>query len=241
MQRCLRILSVISRWFFILCFPAMLLTAGICIAVNCQPLYEYGFNKYNIEQKTGLEDTQLEKAASGLIGYFSSDEEIIDITLTKDGQPFVLFNEKEVAHLKDVKGLIHLDYWVLLGTSIYALLYVCINTFWRKEKYRQWLAREVIDGSGFTLSLMLLLGLMVLLNFERVFLQFHLISFTNDLWQLDPTKDYLIMLFPQGFWYDAVIFCTLLTVGLAVLLGGVAGGYLFIKRRKAKSQVDLLQ
>ena len=219
----------------------MLLTTSICIAVNFQGLYQYGFNEYNIEQKTGLENTELKKAAVGLIGYFNSDEEIIDITVTKDGQPFVLFNEREIAHLRDVKGLIHLDYWVLLGTSIYALLYVCINMFWRKEKYRRWLAREVIDGSGFTLSLMLLLGLMVLLNFERVFLQFHLISFTNDLWQLDPTKDYLIMLFPQGFWYDAVIFCTLLTVWLAVLLGGVAGVYLFIKRRKTKSQVDLLQ
>ena len=240
MQKTLKILPIISRWLFILCLPAILLTAGICIAVNCQGLYEYGFSKYNIEQKAGLEDTQLEKAAGGLISYFNSGEDSIDITVTKDGQPFVLFNQKEIAHLSDVKGLIQLDYWVLLWTSIYALLYAGVNLFWCGQKYRRRLAQAVLYGSGLTLSLMLLLGLMALFNFEGFFLQFHLISFTNDLWQLDPTRDYLIMLFPQGFWYDATIFFALLTVGLTLLLGGAAGGYLFIKRRKTRSQVNLL-
>jgi integral membrane protein (TIGR01906 family) len=72
-----------------------------------------------------------------------------------------------------------------------------------------------------------------MLDFDRFFLQFHLISFANDLWQLDPTKDYLIMLFPQGFWYDATLFCALGTVVMAVVLAGMAGGYLLLIRRKA--------
>ena len=82
---------------------------------------------------------------------------------------------------------------------------------------------------------MLAMGLGTLLNFDQLFLQFHLFSFTNELWQLDPTKDYLIMLFPQGFFYDAAIFCALATAGLAIILGGVAGGYLLFTRRRAAS------
>jgi uncharacterized membrane protein len=31
-------------------------------------------------------------------------------------------------------------------------------------------------------------------------------SFSNDLWLLDPSKDYLIMMFPQGFFFDAAVF-----------------------------------
>jgi len=62
----------------------------------------------------------------------------------------------------------------------------------------------------------------------------YLLSFSNEFWQLDPTRDYLIMLFPGGFWYDATIFCALATAGLAIILGGVAGGYLMFTRRKAK-------
>ena len=73
---------------------------------------------------------------------------------------------------------------------------------------------------------LLALGAGTLLGFDQLFLQFHLISFTNELWQLDPARDYLIMLFPRNFWYDATIFCTLATVAGALVLGGVAKVYL---------------
>ena len=79
---------------------------------------------------------------------------------------------------------------------------------------------------------MLALGLSALFGFDQLFYQFHLLSFSNEFWQLDPAKDYLIMLFPGGFWYDAALFCALATVGLAVILGGVAGGYLIFSRKK---------
>ena len=153
----------------------------------------------------------------------------------KDGEPLKLFNEKEVAHLKDVKGLIWLDYWVLLGTLIYALGYASVSLLWRRKKYWRRLAWGVIGGGGITLALMLALGLCTLLGFDQLFWQFHLISFTNELWQLDPTKDYLLMLFPQGFWYDATVFCAGITAGLAIILGLVAGGYLVFSGNKAKS------
>jgi hypothetical protein len=41
------------------------------------------------------------------------------------------------------------------------------------------------------------------------------------------------MLFPDGFFYDAVLFCALGTAGLAIILGGVAGGYLLSKKGKS--------
>lgn len=232
MENTKRILVIAARWLFILCLPALLITSSICIAANNQWLYEYGFDKYNISQTTGLADSELKKAASGLIDYFNSNEEFIDITVIKDGQPFTLFNQKEIAHMKDVKGLILLDYRVLMATGIYVLFYAAVSLFWLAREGRRRLAISIINGSGFTLGLMLLLGLLALLDFDRFFLQFHLISFTNDLWQLDPAKDYLLMLFPQGFWYDATLFCALLAVALTAIIAGVAGIYLFITRRK---------
>jgi len=227
----LRILGIAAKWLFMLCLPILLLTASIGWAVNSLWLYEYGFQKYNVSQTTGLAEVELEKAATGLISYFNSDEEHISLTVVKNGEPFVLFNQQEVAHLRDVKGLIWLDYWVLLGTLVYALAYAGVSLFWRKEWRR--LARGVAGGSGITLVLGLALGLGTMLGFDQLFLKFHLISFTNELWQLDPAKDYLIMLFPQGFFYDAALFCALATAGLAIILGGVAGSYLLFTRSKA--------
>ena len=84
-----------------------------------------------------------------------------------------------------------------------------------------------------TLAVMLALGLATLLGFDQLFLQFHLISFTNPFWQLDPTTDYLIMLFPLGFFYEATLFCALATAVGAVVLGGA--GWVYLK--KAKNQI----
>jgi len=214
-----------------LCIPALLLTVSIGWAVNSAWLYKYGFDKYDIGSTTGLADSELEKAAVGLISYFNSDEEHIDLTVMKNDRPFVLFNQREIIHLKDVKGLIWLGYRVLLGTLIYALGYTVASLVWGKRRYWRQLAGGVVGGGSITLALMLALGLGTLLGFDQLFLQFHLLSFSNELWQLDPARDYLIMLFPQGFWYDATLFCALGTVGMAVILGGVAGGYLLVKRK----------
>jgi len=211
---------------FILCLPIVLLTASIAWAANSLWLYKYGFEKYNVSQTTGLADSELETAAKGLINYFNSGEEYIRLGL---------FNQREVVHLKDVKGLIWLDYRLLLGTLIYIVAYAGVSLFWRRKRYRRRLAWGVVGGGGITLALMLALGVGTLLNFDQLFLQFHLISFANELWMLDPTKDYLIMLFPQGFWYDAALFCGGLTTGLAVILGGVGGIYL--KRTKGANRL----
>jgi integral membrane protein (TIGR01906 family) len=231
----LKILGIAAKWLFMLCLPLLLLTASIGWAANSPSLYKYGFDKYNVSQTTGLVHSELEKVATGLISYFNSSEESISLTVIKDGEPFELFNQREVSHLRDVKGLIWLDYWVLLGTLIYALGYAGVSLFWRKRRYWRRLARGMVGGGGITLFLMLALGLGTLLNFDQLFLQFHLVSFTNELWQLDPAKDYLLMLFPQGFWYDATLFCSLVTAGIAVVLGGVGGGYLLFSRNKAIS------
>jgi integral membrane protein (TIGR01906 family) len=214
----MKIFYGLTKWLFILCLPLLLLSASIGGAANCSALYRYGFDKYEVGQKTGLSDVELNGAASGLIGYFNSGEETINLTVVKDGRPFTLFNEKEVAHLKDVKTLFWLDYRIFLGTLIYALAYAGFSI---QRKDWQRLALGLIWGGGLTLGIMLLLGIGVLQNFDRLFLQFHLLSFTNELWQLDPSKDYLIMLFPRGFWYDATVFIAIATAVGAVVMGGV--------------------
>ena len=230
----MKIISTVTRWLFILCLPVLLLTASIAWAVNSLWLYEYGFEKYGVSQTTGIATSELEAAARGLISYFNSNEDAISLAVIKDGASFNLFNEREVAHLSDVKELIRLDYEVALVILLYILGYAAINLFRRKD-WRQ-LARGTVGGSGLTLVLMLALGLGILLNFERLFWQFHLISFANDLWLLDPSRDYLIMLFPGGFWYDAVRFCALSTIVAAIILGGVAVGLLLINKKRLASQ-----
>jgi integral membrane protein (TIGR01906 family) len=215
----MKIIKIIAQCLFILCLPALLLTASLSAAMNCEPLYEYGFNKYNISQVTGLAPAELTKAANGLISYFNSGEEYINITVIKNGQSFTLFNEREVAHLKDVKGLFWLSYWVLIGTGTYAVFFIAATLFWWRDKKR--LGWGLFGGGILTLILMAAVGIMIAVDFNGFFLQFHLLSFANDFWQLNPATDYLLMMFPEGFWFDATMFIAISTGVMAIILGGL--------------------
>ena len=235
----MRVLGIVGKVLFMVCLSILLVTATIAFEFNSLWLYKNGFQKYNISQTTGLDEAELEKAATGLISYFKSDEEYISLTVVKDGKSIELFNQREVAHLKDVKGLIRLNHRLLLGTAIYVGAYAGICLWWRRKRYWRRLAWGVVGGSGIALGMMLALGIgSTVQGFGHLFTQFHFLAFTNELWMLDPTKDYLIMLFPEGFWYDAAMLFAKITIGVAVTLGGLAGGYLWATRRKVTSEED---
>jgi len=230
MERKLKVTGIAAKWLFILCLPVLLVTASLGWAVNSLWLYKYGFYRYSINQTPELAEFDLDKVATELISYFNSDEELISLTVIKDGKPLELFTPEEVIHFRDVKGLIWLDYWVLLGTLIYVLAYAGVSLFWKKRKYWRQLALAIVGGSGITLALMLALGLGTVLDFGPLFRQFHLMFFDNPYWS---AEGYMLLLFTQDFFYDAALFCALATAGLAIILGGMAGSYLLFARNKA--------
>ena len=228
----MRVFTLTARWGFMLCLPVLLLTASIAWAVNSQWLYTSGFERYNVSQATGLARSELERVATGLRNYFNSGEEYVNVYVNRNGQTFELFDEEEKIHFRDVKGLFWLDYWVLLGTGIYSLAYAGVSLWWRRRRYWRQLAWGMVWGSSLTLSLMLVLGLATWLGFDQLFLQFHLISFTNEFWS---TEGYMRLLFPRDFWYNVTILCGSISAVLAVILGGVAGGYLIFVRKAERT------
>ncbi|MEN8614933.1 TIGR01906 family membrane protein [Dehalogenimonas sp. THU2] len=219
-----------ARWGLVLVMPLLITSAVIAFAVNFQPLYEYGFDRYDVGATTGLDDAELSKAARGLIGYFNSGDELIDVTVIKDGQSFTLFNEREVIHLYDVKGLIQLDYGVLAVSFIYTALVAGI-TLYRREPKR--LAAPLFWGGVFTLALVIVRAAMAIADFNAFFTQFHLLSFANDFWLLNPRTDYLIMMFPGGFWRDAMIFVDVIILSVTITLTVIGWRNLTIDRKSS--------
>lgn len=207
--------NIILRTAFIICLPLFFLSVSLATAFNSPWLYQYGFVKYDVSSVTGISLSELNQAGHGLIRYFNSDEELIDLVVIKDGQPFTLFNEREVLHLLDVKELVQLDYVIVIVTGLFVLLYAAVLIVRNPSSWYQ-LPQNVIYGSILALLLIGSLGMIALIDFRWFFLQFHLISFANDLWLLNPATDYLIMMFPQGFWFDATFLCVGMTVFLAI-------------------------
>jgi len=225
----MKILTTIFRALFILCLPLFLITASLRIPAVSAYFYEHGFRQNQVGLTTGLDDSQLKVVARGMVGYFNSNQQYINLVVIKDGQPFQLFNEREIDHLKDVKGLFQLDGRVLLITGAFALLYVLFYLF-RGEHGRRYLAWGVVGGSALTLGLMVLLGIGIYFGFDQLLLDFHLISFANDFWELNPATDYLIMLIPRDFMVYGTVVCTAVTALGALVLGGAAAGHLWFHR-----------
>jgi integral membrane protein (TIGR01906 family) len=231
----MKIGMVVARWVFVLCLPVMLFTATVGVAFNCIWLYKYDFNKYDISAVTGLPSSELDRAAGGLISYWNSGEEYIDITVTREGQAFTLFNEREVIHLKDVKALVRLDYLALAVTGAYCLIFAAVALWWRKAENRRQLALAGMGGSMLSGAMLLTLGIMAVSNFDGFWRQFHVLSFANDFWLLDPSRDYLIMMFPEGFWYDSV----LIIAGTMALLALIIGVLSWVYLRKGRERLLL--
>ena len=215
----MKLLLKMARWSLVPIVPLLIISGLIAFAFNFQPLYEYGFHRYDVGATTGLADSELSKAAEGLINYFNSDEEFIRVTVQKNGDTIQLFNDREIAHLYDVKGLIKLDY----GVFVISLLYTAVvSGIMRYRRQLRHLAAPMFWGGTLTLAVLIVVSATAASNFDAFFTRFHQFSFANDFWLLDPTKDYLIMLFPGGFWQDASIFIASLigTASIVVTLIG---------------------
>ncbi len=231
----MKIFQKILFWLFACCLPILLVTSTIAWEVNSLRLYEYGFDKYNISQATGLDSQQLRSVAQRLIDYFDLRTDSTQVEVSKGGVQFNLFNERELIHLEDVKNLIQRDYWV--AKVVFLLMVICAVAliFGFKSGWRE-PVKGLFWGSAITLGLMIVLGVWAVVGFEQFFILFHVISFTNQFWMLDPARDYLIRLFPEGFFYDAAMLGYGLVTLSALLIGALSWGVPRLIDRKVRRQ-----
>ena len=211
--------QIVIAVLFVVMVPVFLIAFNVRWVINFPPLYSYGFDRYEIVRYTGIERGELISAGKQIRDYFNNDAELLEIRVVVGGVRVMnLYNEREVLHMRDVKGLVKGVYRVseisgaLLGLVVAGGFWVWRREFWPK------LGRLMRWGGGVTLGLVAIVGLGALIGFDRLFLAFHLVSFSNDLWQLDPRRDYLIAMFPQGFFFDATMLIALAVVVEAAVL-----------------------
>ena len=211
-----KLISILRVQLIFFSVPIILVTCSAMFVIGSESVYNYGFEKYDIPDTTGITMEQLKIAGSQLRDYFDNDEELIRISILKHGTMVPnLFNNREILHMKDVKALVKLVYRIQSMSVGIVIMCVIVGFFNNESRH---ISRSIIwmgRGGMLTISLTGMIGLLSLLGFDRLFLYFHLVSFSNDLWILDPSRDYLIAMFPQGFFFDA----TMLIAGLVVIQG----------------------
>ena len=217
-----------TRWIatvlFIVAVPLFLVLTNVRIAATEQRVYEYSFAQYDAVAATGVDRAQLDGAAATIVDYFRTgeDDELLDIRVVVNGQEEALYNQREILHMRDVKDLMQLTFRLHEISFVFLVAYVVIVFLWARERALRQLARQAIVAGASTVVLLGAGAIAVVLGFDRLFEQFHLLSFSNDLWRLNPATDRLIQMFPQGFWFDVTLGVGVLTAiegGLVAMLG----------------------
>ncbi|MFH1638842.1 MAG: TIGR01906 family membrane protein [Chloroflexota bacterium] len=229
----LRVIGVIHKGIFILSIPILCISMAIGWEITTPQVYTYGFDKYEVSKATDLSRNELAEIADDFAGYFKSSAEDIDITIMVDGAPAPLFTAEETIHFRDVKGLVHLNRNLMLA----ALGYILLSVVWLWRKDLGQAGMLFMTGAGFTLALLLVLVLVGIVNFDRLFLLFHTTSFRNDFWS---APGYMLQLFPMGFWYDMALMTVLVSSMLALAFGGLGFGLMkFALKRGASHSLHL--
>jgi len=169
------------------------------------PADEYGFTKADRLQWAPFAEQYLVNGAD--ISYLG------DLQFD-DGTP--LYNERELSHMADVKGVVlnALGVWTISLIILAVLAFLAKRGGWIPD-YINGLRRGGMWMIGLAAALGLVAGVGIVLNpdvFWQFFTLFHQIFFTGDSW-LFYYSDTLIRLFPIRFWQDAFLWAAILALG----------------------------
>ena len=133
-----------------------------------------------------------------MMDYLRGDREELQVITEIDGETRGFFNEREIAHMEDVKSLF------LGGLSLRRIcLLICAAALilLYKLKRLKVLPASILMGTGIFFAAVCLLSLIVASDFQRSFTIFHQIFFDNDLWILNPNTDLLVNIVPEQFFH----------------------------------------
>ena len=196
------------------------------IAASCvtnENLLQQGFLGYSQTAHLNVPASRYGDYAHGLCQYLDGKTAAAQIKDAETGEGINAFSNRENAHLQDVRGIVqclkaarYVGGGLVIGAL--ALLY-----FLQKREQPRMLAHAVRGFSHSALFLLLFasaLAVWGLVNFDGLFVTFHKVAFTNDLWLLNPNTDVLLALMPLPFftWYVVEILKSMLPVILMMLL-----------------------
>lgn len=200
----------------------LMLTIAICAPVTERvmlPLMEH----FAPPEDTGLPAAEYPAVVDMIIDYLAGWNGPFQHIYTVDGSEFAAFNQKEQAHMKDVQALFELCKWVaLISASIFGLALHASGRGIAWHAFRRTLLA--------ILAAVTALIILACIDFNSLFVLFHKVAFTNDLWLLNPQTDLLIRLMPIEFF----ISCAAIIGG--IWLVGMVGLLIFATYRIKKMQ-----
>ena len=205
-------IRLVGAAIFAIVLPLFLILFNTSYITNSEWLYDYGWWRNDIANRTGLPTEQLNRGADQIKYYFNNDEELLDLQVEYAGADVSLYKEREILHMIDVKALMKSVFAITNWSGVVLLFLLAVGLITLKQDVFPLLLRSLKWSAIGTGAFLVVFGGTAVIDFGWLFTQFHFLSFANDLWLLDPYNDYLIIMFPQQFFFEATLFIGMLTV-----------------------------
>jgi len=127
-----------------------------------------------------------------------------------------VFNERERAHMVDVRGVV-LAFSALVAAALAVLLVGVVAA-----RGSGWFRRAVALGAGGLAIGAVVIGGAFLVFFDTAFTLFHQLFFAQGTWSFDPATDRLVQLFPYQFWTETTVAIAVVGLGLTIGVWAVA-------------------
>jgi integral membrane protein (TIGR01906 family) len=204
-----------------------LLVGAVAYKAADMDFYAAEYAKYGNAAALGMSGPDLLAATAQLLSYLRGEAPDMNIRAVIAGRTQEMFNEREKTHMVDVRLLY--GHMLRAGAAGAALGLLGAGLLvWR----RGWRRGAAAWGRGYLKALAAAAGVFLVLvavitrDFTAFWTNFHGVFFTNDLWLLDPETDRMIVMFPEGFFFDLVEeilrLWTICAGGAGVLAGGAA-------------------
>lgn len=189
---------------FALCLVITLLFTSVEAAVYWTPGYfEREYAKYNVTEAISMSMEDLLEVTDQMMAYLRGNREDLHVETTIDGVRREFFNQREIAHMEDVRGLF-LNAIALRKGCLGVMALTLFILVLLKTDFKRTFPKAICIGFGLFLAAGLLAALVISTDFTRYFILFHHMFFSNDLWILNPATDMLINIVPEGFFRDTV-------------------------------------
>ena len=194
-----KFLGILCAFCFMIVF---LITSVEAVAYWTPGYYEEEYTKYNVTEDVRMEMEDLLEVTEEMMAYLRGNRADLRVPTIVDGQPREFFNEREIAHMEDVRGLFLSG--LMLRRICLGISAVCLLLLFTKYRsvVRTLLPRMLCAGTMLFFLLTALLAGIISTDFTKYFIIFHKIFFNNDLWMLDPATDLLINIVPEPFFMD---------------------------------------
>jgi integral membrane protein (TIGR01906 family) len=212
-----------------------LITSNVRFVAGSQLIHTQLFERYDVSEQSGITPADLYQVSHTIEVYFAASSDAkLEVTTAVFGYNQPLFTDAEISHMADVKELFSKIYTLQLGLiAVLVLTAVLFLKFSNRPfafSLTLWFRRSVVLGS-FTI---LIVGGLSLIAFDPLFTIFHRLGFPQGNWLFDPRTDFLVKIFPFGFWRDATLIIGALTIVELALLTMLSIGLHRLPKRTSR-------